>query len=109
MLEKQFDAVALAGGAALGAYQIGVMEYLDKTGALYNIKAVSGSSVGALNAVLYAMAQSFEAAMKKYGVRYDMIVGQGMYHCYPVYPLVKEAKDGWKQLIGILRRFCRGQ
>ena len=33
---------------------------------------------------LYACAPSFEAAMKKYGVDYRMIVGEGMFHCYPV-------------------------
>ena len=40
---------------------------------------------------LYACAPSFEAAMKKYGVDYRMIVGEGMFHCYPVFPIVKEA------------------
>ena len=41
--------------------------------------------------VLYAVAPSFEAAMNRYGVKYNMIVGQGMFHCYPFYPLVREA------------------
>ena len=53
---------------------------------------------------LYACAPSFEKAMKKYGVDYDMIVGEGMFHCYPVFPLVKEAKEGWNQMIEIARR-----
>ena len=34
--------------------------------------------------------------MKKYDVSYEMIVGGGMFHCYPVFPIVKEAKEGWK-------------
>ena len=55
--------------------------------------------------VLYAMAPSFEAAMKRFGVRYEMIVGQGMYHCYPVYPYVKEAKEGRRQLVDMLRQW----
>ena len=55
--------------------------------------------------VLYAMAPSFEAAMKKYGVQYDMIIGQGMYHCYPVYPLVREAKEGWNRMIMLLKEW----
>ena len=53
--------------------------------------------------VLYAVAPSFEKAMKKYGVPYKMIVGKGMFHCYPVFPLVKEAKEGWVQMISILK------
>ena len=48
---------------------------------------------------LYACAPSFEAAMKKYGVDYEMIVGEGMFHCYPVFPVCKEAKEGWDLMI----------
>ena len=48
---------------------------------------------------LYACAPSFEAAMKKYGVEYEMIVGEGMFHCYPVFPICKEAKEGWDLMI----------
>ena len=48
---------------------------------------------------LYACAPSFEAAMKRYDVDYEMIVGEGMFHCYPVFPICREAKDGWKQMI----------
>ena len=32
-----------------------------------------------------------------------MIVGQGLFHCYPVFPIVKEAKTGYDQMIRILR------
>ena len=52
---------------------------------------------------LYAVAPSFEAAMKRYGVDYEMIVGEGMFHCYPVFPLCREAREGWAQMIGILK------
>ena len=48
---------------------------------------------------LYAIAPSFERAMKRYGVEYEMIVGEGMFHCYPVIPIVPEAKAGWKQMV----------
>ena len=53
---------------------------------------------------LYACAPSFEKAMKKYNVDYDLIVGEGMFHCYPVIPIVKEAKEGWDQMIRIFRK-----
>ena len=52
---------------------------------------------------LYACALSFEAAMKRYGVDYEIIVGEGMFHCYPVFPICREAKDGWKQMIERMR------
>ena len=52
---------------------------------------------------LYACAPSFEAAMKRYGVEYRMIVGEGMFLCYPVFPLCKEAKEGWDMMIRIMK------
>ena len=52
---------------------------------------------------LYACAPSFEAAMKKYGVDYEMIVGEGMFHCYPVFPIVKEAKEGWDMMVRLMK------
>ena len=52
---------------------------------------------------LYACAPSFEAAMKKYGVDYQMIVGEGMFHCYPVFPIVKEAKEGWDLMVRLMK------
>ena len=55
--------------------------------------------------VLYAMAPTFEESMKRCGAEYEMIVGRGMFHCYPVYPLVKEAKDGWRQMTDLLREW----
>ncbi len=52
---------------------------------------------------LYAFAPSFEAVMKKYGVNYRMIVGEGMFHCYPVFPLCKEAQAGWDMLVELMK------
>jgi NTE family protein len=46
-------AVALEGGGAKGAYEIGVWKALDEAGIKYN--AVSGTSVGSMNAALMAM------------------------------------------------------
>ena len=48
---------------------------------------------------LFACAPSFEAAMRKYGIDFEMIVGEGMFHCYPVFPVCKEAKEGWRMMI----------
>ncbi len=46
-------AIALEGGGARGAYQIGAWKALDEAGIKYN--AISGSSVGALNGAMMAM------------------------------------------------------
>ena len=53
---------------------------------------------------LYAVAPSFEKAMKKYDVSYEMIVGEGMFHCYPVFPIVREAREGWKEMVRIMKK-----
>ena len=52
---------------------------------------------------LYATAPSLEKAMKKVNATYDMIVGEGMFHCYPVFPICKEGKDGWNMMVRIMR------
>ena len=32
-----------------------------------------------------------------------MIVGKGMFHCYPVFPIVPEAKEGWRQMVELMK------
>jgi len=54
---------------------------------------------------LYACAPSFEAAMKRSGVSYDMVVGEGMFHCYPVFPVCKEAKEGWNMMVRLMKEW----
>lgn len=53
MSEHEWGLV-LAGGGGKGAYQIGVFKALEEYGADDYITMVSGSSVGALNAILFA-------------------------------------------------------
>ena len=52
---------------------------------------------------LYACAPSFETAMQKYGAKYEMIVGEGLFHCYPVFPICKEGRDGWDMMIRTIK------
>ena len=53
---------------------------------------------------LYACAQSFAEAMDKSGAEYEMIVGKGMFHCYPVFPICREAAEGWDMMIEKMKR-----
>ncbi len=41
--------------------------------------------------------------MRKYGADYEMIVGEGMFHCYPVFPVCREAKAGWAQMVRLMK------
>lgn len=52
---KQGIGLVLAGGGGKGAYQIGVLKILKEQGLLEQVTAISGSSIGAVNAMLYSM------------------------------------------------------
>lgn len=55
--------LCLGGGGGKGAYQIGVYKALAEYGYLDRINAISGSSIGALNSLLFAM-KDYELAEK---------------------------------------------
>lgn len=57
MSENKFGGtgLVLAGGGGKGAYQIGVLKALKENGLLDDVTAISGVSIGAVNAMLYAM------------------------------------------------------
>ena len=27
-----------------------------------------------------------------------------MFHCYPVFPIVKEAKEGWREMVQLMKK-----
>ena len=53
--------LVFCGGGGRGAYQIGVWKALDQLGKTKHIKAVSGTSAGALNAALFVSKKQIEA------------------------------------------------
>ncbi len=68
--------LVLAGGGGKGAYQIGVLRALAEEGQLDKVAAVAGTSIGAVNAVLYAEGD-FDKAYKTWddidmGVLFDI-------------------------------------
>ncbi len=52
---------------------------------------------------LYAFAPSFTKRLEDCKVPYRLIVGQGMFHVYPVFPICKEAKEGWNQMLRLMK------
>ena len=54
-LKHQFDSIAFCGGCAKGAFQIGAWAALEDLGLTRSIRTVSGTSIGGLNAVLFAL------------------------------------------------------
>ena len=63
MVSLKFNKLGLvfSGGGAKGAYQIGVWKALKELGIDKQVKAISGTSVGALNAALFCQG-NYEAA-----------------------------------------------
>ncbi len=88
-----------------------IMRHGDETVPDYMIFLQTGDFTGCpkvtfiygTDEVLYSIAPSFEEAMRRYGVDYEMIVGEGMFHCYPVFPICREAKEGWDLMIRLIR------
>lgn len=64
-----FDSIAFCGGCAKGAYHIGVWKALDELGLTSSVRAVSGTSIGALNAALFALGDWNQARDVWFSVR----------------------------------------
>ena len=65
-------AIALEGGGARGAWQIGAWRALEEAGIRYN--AVSGTSVGAINGALMAMRDLHQAEQIWKDIRFSQII-----------------------------------
>ena len=55
------------------------------------------------NECFYAFAGEFKKAMEKYHVQYEIIVGKGMCHCYPLARFFREGREAQDQIIEILK------
>lgn len=55
------------------------------------------------NEVIYAFAPLFEKALKNYGVKYKLVVGEGLCHCYPLLSIFKEGREAQEEIINILK------
>lgn len=55
------------------------------------------------NECLYAFAEEFKKAMEKYHVPYEIIVGKGMCHCYPLVRFFREGREAQDEIIELLK------
>lgn len=60
-IKRREYGLVLSGGGAKGAFEIGVWRWLERTGLIHKITGISGTSVGALNSVLFSCAERKEA------------------------------------------------
>lgn len=56
------------------------------------------------NECLYAFAEEFKKAMEKYKAPYEIIVGKGMCHCYPLLRFFREGRDAQDEIIELLKQ-----
>lgn len=56
------------------------------------------------NETFRGIAPSIEAALNRYGAAHETIVGEGLFHCYPFFPVAKETRAGYDLLIRILNK-----
>ena len=56
------------------------------------------------NECLYAFADEFKKAMEKYKAPYEIIVGKGMCHCYPLMRFFKEGREAQDEIIELLKQ-----
>jgi len=52
----------------------------------------------ATHEILYAARKGLEKALQKYQIDYQMHYCEGMFHCYPAFSMIKEAKEAYKEL-----------
>ena len=55
------------------------------------------------NECLYAFADEFKKAMDKYQAPYEIIVGKGMCHCYPLLRFFREGREAQDKIIELLK------
>lgn len=55
------------------------------------------------NECLYAFADEFKKAMEKYKAPYEIIVGRGMCHCYPMARFFREGREAQDEIIELLK------
>ena len=55
MKDNKGIGLVLSGGGGKGAYQVGVLKVLQEQGLLDDVTAIAGASIGAVNAMLFAM------------------------------------------------------
>ena len=49
--------------------------------------------------VLYAAYEPIKNRLEECGVKVIPEIGEDLYHCYPFFPIVREAKSGWKNML----------
>lgn len=110
-MELQIDtskvyAIALEGGGAKGAYQVGAWRALEEAGIRYN--AVSGTSVGALNGAMMAMRDLPNAEKLWKDMRFSQVMNVDDETMGRIMKLDFENFDQVKSALRVIRDIVRG-
>jgi predicted acylesterase/phospholipase RssA len=67
--------IVLGGGGTLGDFQVGALSFLQKKRILQHITCVSGTSIGAINAVIVSTGDGFDERLERYWS--EDVIGRG--------------------------------
>ena len=93
--------LVLAGGGGKGAYQVGVIKALQEQGWLSSITALSGSSVGALNAAMVALEDVAHMEKIWRGIRPEQLLDMSLWSK----SLIEELQNKYTEI----RKFMQAQ
>lgn len=72
------------------------MLYLEK-GDYHGLEEVYLSY--ACDEILYASYEIIKKSLEEHGVRVISEIGENLFHCYPFFPIIREAKPGWENML----------
>lgn len=49
--------------------------------------------------ILYAAYEIIKNRLEEHGVKVISEIGERLFHCYPFFPIVREAKPGWEKML----------
>jgi predicted acylesterase/phospholipase RssA len=90
--------IVLGGGGTLGDFQVGALRFLYDKGILPHIKCVSGTSIGAINAVIVSTGEGcdklLEAYWSEHVIRRDDLIPQNKWseHIEPIFEAFLQAE-----------------
>lgn len=94
--------LVLSGGGAKGAYQIGLFRALSQLGAAENVTAVSGCSIGALNALLFAGGGEEQWIKAWQSLDYESFLQQDTGRAIPAFPQADTKSFSIKELVALV-------
>ncbi|MEG2073319.1 MAG: patatin-like phospholipase family protein [Angelakisella sp.] len=96
--------LVLSGGGAKGAYQIGLFRALAQLAVAEQVTALSGCSIGALNALLFAGGEEARWRAAWQGLNYESFLGRDEEKQLPAFPQADTSDFSIKELVSLIHK-----